>query len=84
MGWFRLCLIALSLVVFVTDASLINEEVSREIDLKSHLVKISTTITLKNTGDDAVTSFNFAVDPSHASELAHISASSVSYKIYCT
>jgi oligosaccharyltransferase complex subunit alpha (ribophorin I) len=75
MSWVRVCLVAL-LVAISTDASLVNEEVSREIDLKSHLVKIATTITLKNTGDDAVTSFNFAIDPSHASDLAHISASS--------
>ena len=73
----RSFLLALSLFV-LSDATLINEEVSREIDLKSHLVKITTTITLKNGGDSAVSSFQFAVDPSHASELAHISASSVS------
>jgi len=73
MGGIKLCLIALLLAL--ADASLVNEEVSREIDLKSHLVKIATTITLKNDGDSAVISFDFAVDPTHASELAHISAS---------
>jgi len=70
----RSLLFALSLFV-LSDATLINEEVVREIDLKSHLVKVTTTITLKNGGDSAVSSFQFAVDPSHASELAHISAS---------
>ena len=75
MGGIKLCLIALLLAL--ADASLVNEEVSREIDLKSHLVKIATTITLKNDGDSAVVSFDFAVDPTHASELAHISASQV-------
>nr|CAB3265738.1 dolichyl-diphosphooligosaccharide--protein glycosyltransferase subunit 1-like [Phallusia mammillata] len=59
----------------IANATLINEEVSRVIDLKAHLVKISTTVTLKNDGASSVSSFEYSVEPSHAKQLAYISVS---------
>ena len=52
-------------------SDLINEEVTRVIDLQSHLVKVTTTILLRNDGSPEST-FRYTVDPSHAKHLAHI------------
>ncbi|XP_078488301.1 dolichyl-diphosphooligosaccharide--protein glycosyltransferase subunit 1-like [Ciona intestinalis] len=62
-------------IAAIASATLVNEEVSRVIDLKSHLVKVTTTVTLKNTGNSAVSNFQFTVDPTHVKQLAYISIS---------
>ena len=58
-------------------AELVNEEVVRLIDLQTHLVKITTTVTLKNDQSGSVSTFRYTVDPSHAKQLAYISFSKV-------
>ena len=57
----------------ICNAELVNEEVTRVIDLQTHLVKVTTTVTLKNGQGSAISSFRFTVDPSHAKQLAYIS-----------
>ncbi|XP_001636562.2 dolichyl-diphosphooligosaccharide--protein glycosyltransferase subunit 1 [Nematostella vectensis] len=54
---------------------LVLSKASRKIDLSSQLVKVSTSITLDNGGNQPVDSFHFAVDPSVADNLALLSAS---------
>jgi len=69
------------LLIAVTVAfpinGLINEEVSRVIDLKANIVKVSTSVTLKNDGDSPVSSFDYVVDPIHSKNLAYISIGQV-------
>lgn len=60
-----------------SSAELVNEDVNRVIDLRSHLVKVTTTVTLKNDKSGPVTTFRFTVDPSHAKQLAYIAFSKV-------
>merc|ERR1719206_1180391 len=69
----RLVLCLLAAFLAVTRATLVNDEVQRTIDLRSHLVTVATKVTLKNTGDKSVSRFTFQVDPKHASELNYIS-----------
>merc|ERR1719206_369979 len=69
----RLFLCLLAAVLAVAGATLVNDEVQRTIDLRSHLVTVATKVTLKNTGDKSVSRFTFQVDPKHASELNYIS-----------
>ena len=59
-------------------AELINEEVTRVIDLQTHLVKVTSTVVLKNGQGGSATTFQYTVDPSHAKQLAYISFSKVS------
>merc|ERR1719513_109057 len=69
----RLFLCLLAAFLAVAGATLVNDEVQRTIDLRSHLVTVATKVTLKNTGDKSVSRFTFQVDPKHASELNYIS-----------
>uniref|UniRef100_H2Z4F8 Dolichyl-diphosphooligosaccharide--protein glycosyltransferase subunit 1 n=1 Tax=Ciona savignyi TaxID=51511 RepID=H2Z4F8_CIOSA len=70
-------LVSVLILTFVatSTATLVNEDVNRVINLKSHLVKVTTTVVLKNTGTSPVSAFVFNVDPSHIKELAYISIS---------
>ncbi|XP_076812550.1 dolichyl-diphosphooligosaccharide--protein glycosyltransferase subunit 1-like [Clavelina lepadiformis] len=66
-------ILSIGFVYFVlASAELINEDVNRVIDLRSHLVKVTTTVTLRNRGGP-VSEFKFIVDPTHNKQLAHIS-----------
>jgi len=69
----RLFLCLLVAFLAFARATLVNDEVQRTIDLRSHLVSVATKVTLKNTGDKSVSRFTFQVDPKHASELNYIS-----------
>ena len=73
----RLFLCLLAAFLAVAGATLVNDEVQRTIDLRSHLVSVVTKVTLKNTGDKSVSRFTFQVDPKHASELNYISFTQV-------
>jgi oligosaccharyltransferase complex subunit alpha (ribophorin I) len=55
-------------------ADLVVANVHRTVDLSSHLPKISSSITLENTGKTAVRSFLFLVDPTVSNHLSFIGA----------
>ena len=55
--------------------ALVNSKVQRNIDVSDHLPKISSVITLENTGKSTVQSFLFAVDGALSSYLSYIGAS---------
>ncbi|KAH9510178.1 proteasome regulatory particle base subunit [Bulinus truncatus] len=75
-----LLLVHISVTVFgkvnqdTIDNNIVNAKVERKIDIASHLVKTSTSITLENKGSTGVRSFLFAVDPSLKDNLSFISA----------
>jgi oligosaccharyltransferase complex subunit alpha (ribophorin I) len=56
------------------DNNIVNSKVERKIDISSHLVKTSTSITLQNKGSTAVRHFLFAIDPTLDGHLSLISA----------
>lgn len=56
------------------DSSIINSKVERKIDVATHLVKMTTSITLENTGKSPIKSFLYALEPSLQNYLSFISA----------
>lgn len=56
------------------DNAIVNSKVERKIDVSTHLVKLTTTITLENTGKMPVKSFLYAMEPSLQNYLSFISA----------
>ena len=58
----------------VIDRNLVNSKVERAIDLTTHLPKMSTVITIENTGSSSVKSFLFAVDSDLSAHLSIVAA----------
>lgn len=58
----------------VVNAKLINKNVERTIDLTSQLVKITSIITLENTGKESTRSYLVVLEPSSVDKLSYISA----------
>ena len=58
----------------VIDRNLVNSKVERTIDLTTHLPKISSLITIENTGSSSVKSFLFAVDSDLSAHLSIVAA----------
>ncbi|GFO07410.1 dolichyl-diphosphooligosaccharide--protein glycosyltransferase subunit 1 [Plakobranchus ocellatus] len=58
------------------DENIVNAKVERKIDISSHLVKTSTSITLENKGSSSVRSFLFSPEPSMQKSISYIGASS--------
>lgn len=56
------------------NADLVNSKVKKSIDLTTHLPKITSSITLENTGKSAVKSFLYSADPSLANSVAFVGA----------
>jgi hypothetical protein len=56
------------------DNAIVNSKVERKIDVSTHLVKLTATITLENSGKSPVKSFLYAVEPSLQNFLSFISA----------
>ena len=56
------------------SGDLVNNKVQRNIDLATHLPKITTTITVENIGKSSVRSYLLAVDPSLKDDLSFIGA----------
>lgn len=73
-----LALIASSLSADSVDTSLVNKNVERIVDLTTQLAKITTKITLENTGDSNVRSFLFAVEANQKERLAFVGAKDAS------
>lgn len=81
MRLFVLCqIILLSVAV---NADLVNEEVTRKVDLTTQVAKYVTTIVLKNSGA-AAKEFMYAVEPSLAGKLAFISGQADGKKLEIT
>lgn len=53
---------------------LVNTNVERKVDVSTHLVKITTSITIENTGSSSVKSFLYVVDPPLQGKLSFIGA----------
>lgn len=68
-------LVSFALLLHLCSGTLVNVEVSRSIDLKTHLAKISSFVTLRNDGPSAAKEFEVVVDPSNADKLAYIAVS---------
>lgn len=56
------------------DGAIVNSKVDRKIDVSTHLVKMSTSITLENTGKSPIKSFLYALEPSLQNYLSIITA----------
>lgn len=56
------------------NSNIVNKNVERLIDLSSQLVKITTSITIQNTGKDSVLNYVLALEPGSAGNLSYISA----------
>ena len=70
-------LLVIAVLLACVTAELVNEDVTRVIDLRTHLVKVTTTVILKNDKSGPVSTFRFTVDPSHAKHLAYIAFTKV-------
>lgn len=57
------------------DTSIVVSKVERKIDIASHLVKVSSSLTVENTGRSSVKSFLFAVEPALQDKLSYLGAS---------
>lgn len=74
---FLILIFAIFSVVHPADLinkKLINKNVERNIDLTSQLVKITSTVTLENTGKDVANNYLVALEPDTADKLSFISA----------
>ncbi|KAI0216738.1 Dolichyl-diphosphooligosaccharide--protein glycosyltransferase subunit 1 [Lamellibrachia satsuma] len=58
----------------IVNANLINVDVKRTVDLTTHIVKISSSITIENTGKSAENYFIYAVDVALSESLSYIGA----------
>ena len=58
----------------MVNANLINVDVKRTVDLTTHIVKISSSITIENTGKTAENYFIYAVDVALSESLSYIGA----------
>lgn len=58
------------------DSNVVNSKVDRKLDISSHLVKTTTTITLENKGSSPVSSYLFALEPAFQSSLSFLTATS--------
>lgn len=56
------------------DGAIVNSKVDRKIDVSTHLVKMSTSVTLENTGKSPIKSFLYALEPSLQNYLSIITA----------
>lgn len=65
---------ALAAPLEVVNEKITNKNVERAIDLSTQLVKISSTITLENTGKDSTRNYLVALEPGTADKLSYISA----------
>ncbi|ESO84348.1 hypothetical protein LOTGIDRAFT_196756 [Lottia gigantea] len=81
---FRLCVLAIVLNVVCSanqdsiNNDLVNSKVERKIDISSHIVKITTSITIENKGSSSVKSYLFVLDNSLQNKLSFIGAVSKS------
>ena len=75
----RLFLCLLPALLAFAGATLVNDDVQRTVDLRSHLVTVVSKVTIKNTGDKSVSRFTFQVDPNHAANLNYISFTQVNF-----
>ncbi|KAK2177069.1 hypothetical protein NP493_619g00046 [Ridgeia piscesae] len=77
---FQFALLSAVLVVCFTvsqdtvNADLVNVEVKRTVDLTTHIVKISSSVTIENTGKSAEKYFIYAVDDALSDRLSYIGA----------
>jgi len=77
---FQLALLSAVLVVCFTvsqdtvNADLVNVEVKRTVDLTTHIVKISSSVTIENTGKSSEKYFIYAVDDALSDRLSYIGA----------
>lgn len=56
------------------NSGLVNKKVQRNVDLSTHLPKITTSITLENTGNSVAKSFLFSVEPTLKDYISYIGA----------
>lgn len=69
----KLLIIVLSfLLIHISFAKFINKKVTRKIDISSHVVKATTTITAENAGDDSIYVFN--IDSGYEDSVSFIGA----------
>jgi len=68
-------LFALVSVLALARGDLVFDKVKRTIDVSSHLVKVSSTVTVRNEGDSLAQSVTFSTDPLLLKHLAAVSAS---------
>ena len=64
------------------DKNIVNAKIERKIDISTHLVKTSTSITLENKGSSPVKSFLFALEPSLKNSVAFLGASVSIIRLY--
>ncbi|RUS86217.1 hypothetical protein EGW08_006012 [Elysia chlorotica] len=58
------------------DKNIVNAKIERKIDISSHLVKTSTSVTLENKGTSSVRSFLFSIEPLLKNSIAYVGATS--------
>lgn len=65
-------LITYALAVERINSQLVNKNIERSIDLTSQLVKITATLTLENTGKEAVRNFHLVLEPNTLDKLSYL------------
>ncbi|KAF6028879.1 RPN1 [Bugula neritina] len=69
-----LCLTVISCFGATINEALVNKDVQRKVDLTSALVKVSTDITVENTGKSSLSSYVFSLDSNVANNIASVVA----------
>lgn len=69
---FSSTILSLSIVAVSSQQHIVNNKVSRIIDISSQLVKIKTSIHIENVGSQPVTSYIVAIEPSSQDSLSYI------------
>lgn len=70
MGFVQVICIAVCL--HMAHGALVNSDVTRTVDLKTHIVKISSSVTMRNDGPSSVSKFEIQVEPEHLDNLAYV------------
>lgn len=68
-------LLLLALVLGCTSATLVNKDVSREVDLSTQIAKVKSEVTVENTGAGPASSYTVLIDLAAKPNLAYVSVS---------
>ena len=69
-----LCLLSIVYSLDSVNSNIVNENVKRVIDISTHLVRITSTIVIENTGKSPISTYVYTIDNGLSDQLSFIKA----------